>query len=72
MVSMTNQRYSLPDGKRRSQTLIMICDELWPSSEESRLPGKPADSQLEHMSMDGHMAQWNRAPTMSCKQLSSL
>lgn len=47
----------------------MIWDELWPSSEESRFPGRPADSQLEHISTASQIAQWNRAPTMSSMQL---
>ena len=51
------------------RTLIMMCEELCPSSVESRFPGKPADSQFEHMSIEEHIAQWNRAPTISCRQL---
>jgi len=50
-------------------TLIRICDELCPPSAESRFPGRPADSQLEQMSTKSHIAQWNRAPTMSRRQL---
>ena len=52
-----------------SVTLIIMCVELCPSSVDSKLPGSPADSQLEQMSMEGHTAQWNRAPTISIKQL---
>jgi hypothetical protein len=55
--------------KATTQTLIMMCCELWPPSDGSRLPGRPADSQLKHISMSSQMAQWNRAPTMSCMQL---
>ena len=53
-------------------TLIIIWDELWPSSEESRFPGRPADSQFEQISTESHMAQWKRAPTMSSKQLQEM
>lgn len=58
--------------EERSQTLIMICEELCPSSDESKFPGSPADSQFAQMSIAGHIAQWNRAPTMSIKQLWSV
>ena len=47
----------------------MICEDMCPPSEESKLPGSPADSQLEQMSTESQIAQWNRAPRMSCKQL---
>jgi len=47
----------------------MICEDMCPPSEESKLPGSPADSQLEQMSTESQIAQWNRAPTISCKQL---
>lgn len=50
-------------------TLIMICEDMWPPSGESRLPGKPAASQFWQMSMFSHWAQWNRAPMISCMQL---
>lgn len=50
-------------------TLIIICEDMWPPSEESKLPGSPADSQLEQMSIETQIAQWNRAPRISCRQL---
>ena len=50
-------------------TLIMIWEELWLSSEESRFPGRPADSQFEQISTESQIAQWKRAPTMSSIQL---
>ena len=55
--------------RKAVHTLIMICDELWPPSGASKLPGSPAASQFEHMSTESQIAQWNRAPTMSIKQL---
>jgi sulfatase maturation enzyme AslB (radical SAM superfamily) len=58
---------SIP-GKVRN-TFIIICEDMCPPSEESKLPGSPADSQLEQMSIESQIAQWNRAPSMSCKQL---
>src|SRR6267154_5323385 len=47
----------------------MICEDMCPPSEESKLPGSPADSQLEQISTESQIAQWNRAPRISCKQL---
>ena len=49
----------------------MMCDELCPPSDESRLPGKPAVSQFEQMSISivVQSTQWKRGPTMSCWQL---
>ena len=56
--------YILPED-----TLIRMCEELWPPSSESKLPGRPADSQLEQISTESQMAQWNLAPTISSRQL---
>ena len=51
-------------------TLIIICEESCPpSSSAVRLPGNPADSQLEHISTETHIAQWNRAPIIARMQL---
>ena len=50
-------------------TFIIMCEETCPPSAESRLPGRPAASQLEQMSTFSHIAQWKRAPTISCMQL---
>ena len=46
-------------------------EESCPPSDASRLPGKPAVSQFEQMSMSiiVQSTQWKRAPTMSCRQL---
>jgi hypothetical protein len=48
-----------------------MCDELCPPSDVSRLPGKPAVSQFEQMSISivVQSTQWKRGPTMSCWQL---
>ena len=45
------------DQSNRLRTLIMICEESCPPSEESRLPGNPADSQFEHMSTETQATQ---------------
>ena len=54
-----------------SVTFNIMWDELCPPSDASRLPGKPAVSQFEQMSISTvkQLTQWKRAPTMSCWQL---
>ena len=54
-----------------SVTFNMMCDELCPPSDASRLPGKPAVSQFEQMSISivVQSTQWKSGPTMSCWQL---
>jgi hypothetical protein len=49
----------------------MMWDEWCPPSDASRLPGKPAVSQFEQMSMSivKQSTQRKRGPTMSCWQL---
>lgn len=58
---------------KKAHTFNMIWEELCPPSDASRLPGKPAVSQFEQMSMSivVQSTQRKRAPTMSCWQLRS-
>jgi len=54
-----------------SITFNMICAELCPPPGASRLPGNPAVSQFEQMSISivVQSTQWKSGPTMSCWQL---
>jgi hypothetical protein len=65
------QRTLVTETGEGSITFNMMCDELCPPSDASRLPGKPAVSQFEQMSISivVQSTQWNRGPTMSCWQL---
>lgn len=73
-VSACKQRWRDIGSARRTEqniTFSMMWEELCPPLDASRLPGKPAVSQFEQMSISIVLqsTQRNRAPTISCLQL---
>lgn len=73
---MNHEDYKRPPGGGGGEIIVSVTfnimwDEWCPPSDASRLPGRPAVSQFEQMSMSivKQSTQRKRAPTMSCWQL---